>query len=424
MRDGLTCPAGGVRRFDLRSASQIRVTDAVATLGLMLVLMSAFRPAIVDQLSMGIVYNSLDRCVFLALLTYPLVTRWPPSRVSVAVAFFCLVICVSSCINGNLEQYAVYSYARIALFAYYLQVQFERFPRRLLKASFFVLAVICFCDFISIVLYPDGLYRDVRFENEYYTANLGGWVLGLKNNHVLWYLSLGLVSSLLDWEKWASLRPSLRTVVCFVSSIMATVTMGSSTSSVVLFTMFALLCIAPVLRHSRKLFNLGTVCLTLLAAWAFLVLSTNLSVLNDLMLSLFGKDASFSGRSLAWSETISMIAKSPLLGYGLQSTAQRVAALGSVEYVNAHNQLLELLYVGGLPLASIAAILPSLVMRCPNGRHAGDEHRVFVCSALLALGIEMLFEVIMTTPAFWFIVVLAQFGCLSAVWDGDRCGEN
>lgn len=87
--------------------------------------------------------------------------------------------------------------------------------------------------------------------------------------------------------------------------------------------------------------------------------------------------------------------------------------LGSVEYVNAHNQLLELLYVGGLPLACIAAFLPLLVSRPPAGAQVGSAHLMVICMVFIALGIEMLFEVIMTIPAFWFVLLLAHYGCVS-----------
>lgn len=411
------------RRSNFRTASQIRIADAVASFGLMFVLASAFRPFITAYMSIGAACELLDKCVFVALLLYPLVVRRSPSCITFATLLFCLAVCFSSFINGNLNQNVLYSNLRIALLIYYFQVQFERFPRRLLSVAFFVLAVICLWDILSVALCPSGLFQDVRYENEYHTVFLKGWVLGLKNNHILWFLSLNLVSTLLDWSKSASIRPSFRTVLCYAMTIATTSTMGSSTSTVVLSVLLLLLCLEPILGRARHIFNPRNVCVVLILAWAFLVLSSSLSILNGFLMDAFGKDASFSGRNLAWSETLRLILDSPIVGYGTQSATQRALMLGSVEYVNAHNQLLELLYVGGLPLACIAAFLPLLVSKPPAGAQVGCAHRMIVCMVFIALGIEMLFEVIMTIPAFWFILLLAHYGCVSMPRGGVSYGR-
>lgn len=396
----------------LRTASQIRIADAWGSLGLMLVLISAFRPTITAYMPVGGVYDVLDKCVLVALATYPMVSRRVPGRIALAASLFCLVVCLSSLANGNFTQEVLYSYVRIALLVYYFEVQLERNSRRFLSVAFFVLVIICLWDVLSVVLYPNGLYQDVRYENEYYTAAIKGWVLGLKNNHILWFLSLDVVSSLLDWDKKATLRPSLRTAVCYIASIATTAFMGSSTSTVVLFAVMLLLYLEPICGRFSLIFNPRSVCVVLLMIWAFLVLSSSVSVLNDFLMNVFGKDASFSGRNLAWSETLRMILESPIVGHGTQTAAQRALSLGSVEYVNAHNQLLELFYVGGVPLACVAAFLPPLIAKPSVGMRAGVAHRMIVCLVFIALGIEMLFEVIMTSTAFWFLLVLAHCGCV------------
>lgn len=408
---------------DIRTASQIRIADAVASFGLMLVLASAFRPTITAYMPIGAVCDLLDKCVFVALAAYPMVSRHIPSRIMLTVAIFCLIACLSSLVNENLSQDVIYSYVRIALFAYYFEAQLERYPSRLLQVAFLVLAIICLWDVLSVVLNPNGLYQDVRYENEYYTASLNGWVLGLKNNHILWFLSLDVVSSLLDWDKRGSLRPSFRTVACYVATIVTTAAMGSSTSTVVLSVLLVLLCFESFFSRANHFFNPRNVCLALLLIWAFLVLSSSVSVLNDFLMSTFGKDASFSGRNLAWSETLQMFFDSPLVGHGTETAAQRALSLGSVEYVNAHNQILELLYIGGLPFACVAALLPPLVAKPPVGAWAGGAHRVVVCLVFIALGIEMLFEVIMAAPAFWFLLLLAHYGCTLMDRGGDSRGH-
>ena len=359
--------------------------------------------------------------MLIALAVYPLMAQRAPNRITIVALLICLWVGLSSIVNGNLGWDLLYGYVRMVLFAYYFQVQLEKRPRRLLSVSFFVLAAICICDFVSVLFYPDGLYQDVRYENEYYTAVLKGWVLGLKNNHVLWFLSLVIVSSLLDWSKTRSLRPSFRTISCYAVSIATVAMMGSSTSSVVFIVMFAILCFERHLCHSRLLLNPWIVCAVLLALWFFLVFSSSLAILNEFLFNTFGKDATFSGRSLAWMKTLEMAIDSPIMGYGTQTSAQRALSLGSVEYVNAHNQILELFYVGGLPLVCASGLLTFFVARQPGGGFTGDDHRLVVCMVYIALGIEMMFEVIMTVPAFWFILLLAHNGCMLNNRFGDAC---
>lgn len=259
-------------RSNFRTFSQIRIADAVASFGLVLVLASAFRPIITAYMSIGSACDLLDKCVFFALLLYPLVrstiAELHNSRYSVVLSGGVLF----SFINGNLNQDVLCSNLRIALLVYYFQVQFERFPRRLLSVTFFVLAVICLWDILSVALYPSGLFQDVRYENEYHTVFLKGWVLDLRTI-IFSGSSLNLVSTLLDWSKSTSIRPSFRTVVCYVTTIAATSTMGSSTSTVVLSVLLILLCLEPILGRAKHIFNPRNVCVVLILAWAFLVLS-------------------------------------------------------------------------------------------------------------------------------------------------------
>lgn len=51
----------------------------------------------------------------------------------------------------------------------------------------FVVGVYIILDFISIVLYPDGLYQSVTVWNEWTSTSAAQWILGNKNNRCYWY---------------------------------------------------------------------------------------------------------------------------------------------------------------------------------------------------------------------------------------------
>ena len=385
---------------------QSSLADLCACLGMVLVVLSVFRPAYVSLTSLDGAYNLLDKGVVAGLALYALVRHHRPRAVVVAIWLYCLAAVVSSLVNGDLAQWSLLGYMGIALTAYYFQEQFESHPRRVLTVAFWLLALLCLADVASVWLRPDGLYLDVRVQDEYYTASLRGWLLGLKNNHILFFLALVLLSMAKDRYERGTFRPTLRTLLCLIMTLLTVAKMGSSTSTVVLAVVLLMLIAAPALQKARSVFNPKVVCVALLVAWVLVVVFSGLSSAGGVLESVFGKDATLSGRSLAWSETMQMVGQSPVFGHGNQSVEERTALLGSVEYVNSHNQLLEVLYAGGA--LSLAAFC--LVFWCLSRGVTTSQEDYFRAVVIVALGIEMMLEVIAGSSVFWFVVLLAYYG--------------
>ena len=71
---------------------------------------------------------------------------------------------------------------------------------------------------------------------------------------------------------------------------------------------------------------------------------------SDLFINILGKDVTFTGRTIIWSDTINFIKNNYLFGFGLEPSYLRVIKMNDISALNSHNMILEIIYNGGFVL--------------------------------------------------------------------------
>lgn len=378
------------------AAGNVKAAEFFASVSLALVLLAVCRPTATYYVGPTDLLSKIETMVYVGLTVYVVVNRHVPSKFVIAAWGFCLLVLLSTALNGGLTFTVVSTYLKIALVSYYLDEQVSRHADRLTKVGFAILLTLCTIDVLTIFVFKGGLFTDVRYESEYYTDILPGWFLGLKNNRTLWYMCLVCLAVYRDYRGGQRKTAAL---ACLGLSLFVVIYVGSSTSTIVFLVLLLAYLFSSSLSRILFLASPTMVCIAALSVCTLLVTASGLTDLVGAVSSAFGKTASLSGRDEIWAKTIAMVAESPVFGYGVQDTAARALQLGGVEAVNAHNQFLEALYIAGFfGLVGFVNVIFSMAGECNQRARIS---RYWLAVFLLAIFIEMMSEVLATVPIFW-----------------------
>lgn len=219
----------------------------------------------------------------------------------------------------------------------------KRIQKNFMEVLSFWLGLYILINFITILIYPDGMYIDNRGWSQNY-------FFGYKNSHIYIYLPYLACSALRDILKFGTLkrRYYIFTVVITIASFLA----DSSTSGIVSLLVAILIIFAHNL-DLPKWFNSATAmtCSVILSI-AMIGFGFQERFAGIIQL-LFNKDATFTNRTAIWAASLVDIMRQPIWGNGN----------GNVDIVlywdvtQCHNKFLDVLFVGGIIMAAIFIFL-------------------------------------------------------------------
>lgn len=88
-----------------------------------------------------------------------------------------------------------------------------------------------------------------------------------------------------------------------------------------------------------------------------LIFMGSLPFISSIVVKLFGKDLTFSGRTKIWIQMPVLIAQKPIWGWGQLSGSTVGSILGNKFFTSAHNQWLNTLFQGGVILFLLVALI-------------------------------------------------------------------
>lgn len=206
---------------------------------------------------------------------------------------------------------------------------------------YFFIAI--FANFMSIILYPDGLYMSrsslgVEYQN---------YFLGLDNAFGM-VVFPGATYCLYKSELYGKYKTIKAFVIFAMILIPYLITMSASgliatIVYIVIYILYRLRLFKNIL--SFKVFIPLMVILSLVIITGDSILYTN-SALSNYVASFLGKDLTFSGRTSIWIAGIAQFLQHPIIGYGVSASSGVVYFLGA--YRIAHNFWLQILLEGGI----------------------------------------------------------------------------
>lgn len=213
-----------------------------------------------------------------------------------------------------------------------------------------------YLNFISIVLFPDGLYSSETIAH--YTKN---WILGYKSSLQYYALPAACISVINTIYRGQRSRCAVLIAACCVEAYLVKNMMLLS----VLIVFIAIL----VFRFANitKVFNAlsySVICFiaNILALFA-LSWVTQLGFIKAILRAMH-KSSDLSDRASIWSTTIDSISNNWLIGYGILPSSERVDMYdGMNAAVHSHNMILEVLFIGGAVLTVVFILLNFSVIK-------------------------------------------------------------
>lgn len=277
-----------------------------------------------------IMYMDIALLFALALLTLKKLSIY-----SIFCGLFTTVLFVSDIMHGALSSSELLFFAQMLGLTVCVDLYVKIGAlERLTAVIAFWLGLFIIINFATVLAYPDGMYLD----NRGWTAN---FFLGYKNRfpyYFLPYLAFEAIYEILRFKK-IKIWYLVMQIIMLISAILG----ASSTGTVVVLVSLAMTILAnskelPPFLNARVAFVVSAL---LSVGIIFFQVQTQFS---SLIHELFGKDATFTGRTLIWDASIKDILKSPWIGNG--NTEVNINLDWDV--FQCHNKFLDIAFVSGL----------------------------------------------------------------------------
>lgn len=222
------------------------------------------------------------------------------------------------------------------------------------RAFSLVLYILVVVNFITILLYPNGMSS-----NELYSLN---WFLGYKNGMVrtmMPALTFSVIDSMHNHGKIV-IKDFILYGICIASVILG----DSSTSLVMLIIFMPCVLIFTKKRPINKL-NIITLYLVVGIISVSIVVFGVQTYFADFLGDYLDRDVTFTGRTYAWEYTLIRIMDSPIIGFGYHDGEEWRDVLGffgengnnAVGFSHPHNYILYMILQGGFIYLALYSLI-------------------------------------------------------------------
>lgn len=250
-----------------------------------------------------------------------------------------LFIIIVSFINRDIPYIIAYEISIIIMFSHYIRKQ----DFSILKAFVQIAEFLIIANFISILIYPNGMYSTVSLtENVGYDKN---WLLGYKNPMVRFMLPACISSHILyiydsNFKKWRAWGITL-------ISILTTIMVDSSTGfgGIMLFSVCILIYNLNIFKTLRNFFTISKFLVLVLIINLFFLILQDVGYFSWIIENIFNREANLTGRTSIWTTALELMSNNILCGYGSGSED----ILSEFTYAHhPHNYILYILLQGGV----------------------------------------------------------------------------
>lgn len=282
--------------------------------------------------------------------------------------------------DGEVLEYIkqLITYLMIILF---FNIGIKKYREKFLKAMSIFFISINSINFITIIMYPEGMYING-------VGAWANWFLGYKNGFIL-YLIPNIISSYF-YDRITKNKISPITIITIIISIITLILSDSSTGIVGLAILLFVIVFRKAL-NKLKVFNLKNCIIIYLVLFFAIIIFRVQEIFSYLIVDILHKNLDFTNRTYIWDTALEYIKDNFIFGYGYESSKIRTIKFAYSQAVTCHNQLLDFLYQGGmLGVTFISFMISSLnkkIKKCDN-----DETKVVITGCILAYLIMMLTE--------------------------------
>ena len=255
-----------------------------------------------------------------------------------SLAAFLLLDCIVTTINeGNTSQMYINAVTLFAMAIMFMTVA-KKGSYKFVKVVSTVFEILIIANFLTIVIYPDGLYNFSSVNHHY--------LLGSRNV-MMRTIFPGICFSIIR-SKIETNKLSIRTIIVMIVAGVSLVLVWSATALVAYF-LFCFFIVLFQKKGTPKWFTVKTCYLLVIVIFIAIVVLQLQNLFSFIIVDILHKDTTFTGRTILWVAGMYNIARSPFVGYGLESLETIAAKLYKYsQYDSCHNFILDILYQNGI----------------------------------------------------------------------------
>lgn len=255
-----------------------------------------------------------------------------------SLAAFLLLDCIVTTINeGNTSQMYINAVTLFAMAIMFMTVA-KKGSYKFVKVVSTVFEILIIANFLTIVIYPDGLYNFSSVNHHY--------LLGSRNV-MMRTIFPGICFSIIR-SKIETNKLSIRTIIVMIVAGVSLVLVWSATALVAYF-LFCFFIVLFQKKRTPKWFTVKTCYLLVIVIFIAIVVLQLQNLFSFIIVDILHKDTTFTGRTILWVAGMYNIARSPFVGYGLESLETIAAKLYKyTQYDSCHNFILDILYQNGI----------------------------------------------------------------------------
>lgn len=270
--------------------------------------------------------------------------------------------------------------------------------RIFLSAQLFCFEAVIYINLVTEIIFPDSLY--VTQDAVMYVLKKN-WFLGYYNNHTQYFLPALLIAFLYKYKTGKRLRTYILTLAIFVSAILVW-------SGGVLIALLGVALGYIFFKNWTKIFNYYGYWMLQIAFYVFVILLKCQNIFKWLIDGILGKWGSLESRMALWDKYKGYILENFIFGYGVENSVERKLKADVMWACHAHNQLLEVMYQGGM----INLILFSIIIIIAGRniyKYRNTQESKIISIAFLGWCLHSLVEPFMT-PFLMGMFVIAYYG--------------
>ena len=302
------------------------------------------------------------------------------TKYSKALFLFFFVLLLSTLLGKYTDLYEFFKiYLKVLGLSLYIEHGIIYYNKNTISVLYSVLWILVFINFLTICLYPNGMYRTDRYANN--------WFFMYDNTHIMWYFSAILVSYI---NNATNKNNKISTIILYVI-ITYCVFYCKSTNSMIAYIVFIFYYLLKKILNKLKHLNYNNYLKSYIVFNALFVFVRIQYAFSWFVVNVLGKKLTFTGRTIIWDKTINLIIQKPLLGYGYETPRVFVEKMNNIFYGHAHNTLLDICYKGGVVLLLvflyILYVIGKNIKKCTDKKIAD-----FISVVLLCCFMMMIFE--------------------------------
>lgn len=364
-----------------------------------LVFMVLYKPTMFSQMPQYSTFDNLSNVfkllVLLVLMACFLLSYQKVSLIFVVLALFEVwrVICTFYC-GGNYSSLFLTVFNALAI-VLVTEMGLKINPDALLDGAAFVLGTYVFLNFLTILIFPNGMYEYNTFTENY--------LFGYRNNMIMMIMP-AMIFSIVRSLRYYN-RLSLSSVLISLFSILSVI-LAFSATSVIGICIFVVCVLMAIIGFMPKIFNIISYLLVNVAYFFGVIILRVQDAFAFIIVDMLGRDLTFTGRTSIWDRALNAFYKSPLFGIGEISNDMSRSLIGAT---HAHNYYLDLLYKSGIVgfvLFSAVLIICGISL---YKNHSNGKIPFIVSGSLLAFMIMLQSEAYYNIYYFFSIITLAAF---------------